>query len=122
MREAKCWKRSIARRESSKPIDHARKLAHDEIKRVAQDQDISVAHDILTGRTKVNHGACFWRHITKRVHMRHDIVAQSRFVRSSNREVDVIEMRANRFDLRARHGHAEFVLAFGKCQPNAAPR
>ena len=53
--------------------------------------------------------------------MRHHIVTESRFVLRRRGKIDVIEVGANRFDLRARDGHAQFVLAFGKREPDAPP-
>jgi hypothetical protein len=62
------------------------------------------------------------RCVAERVDVRHDVVAQARLVGGGGREVDVVEVRADRVDLRARDAACRARAGSLRAQARCAAR
>ncbi len=87
----------------------------------AEEQEIAIADDVLTGGAEVDDGACVGCGIAKGVNVGHDIVAEFGFVLLCGGKVDVVEVCAEFINLLLGDVQAKFALGFCQGQPDAAP-
>ena len=121
VREAQARKVALLGGECGDAINDAREFVGDKFERVAQNNRVGVANNILTGHSQMNEALRGGRGFAKGVHVRHDIMAQTFFMLGHRGEIRGVDIGAHVVNGGLRNVHAKFLLRLRHGQPYAAP-
>src|SRR6266550_3344262 len=106
------------RRQGAQHVEHA---TAQEIESAPHQDEIGVVGYVRAGCTKMDERLRGRRDVSKCVHVRHHVVAQSLFVRGNDLKIDVVEMCPHLANCFVWNRHAELALRLGQSEPEPAP-
>ncbi len=110
-----------ALRERGEAVYDAREPLRSEGERLALQERVGVADDILACGAEVDDRARSRCSVAERVHVRHHVVPQLALMARGGVEVDVFDRGLDRGNLLGRRTEVEAMLAPGKREPDAPP-